>query len=46
VVLLTGYIGDRVGRRKMVRILTTMLFLVPCLTQILLQFIPMGVNIK
>jgi MFS family permease len=45
-VLLTGYIGDRIGRRKMVRILTIMLFLIPCFTQIFLQFVPMSINTK
>ncbi len=46
VVLLTGYIGDRIGRRKMIRILTIMLFIIPFFIQILLQTIQMDINIK
>ncbi|CAF0772476.1 unnamed protein product [Rotaria sp. Silwood1] len=46
VVLLTGYIGDKVGRRKMIRILTVMLFTIPCFTQVLIQTIPMSIDIK
>ncbi|CAF2873480.1 unnamed protein product [Rotaria sp. Silwood2] len=46
VVLLTGYISDKVGRQKMIRILTIMLFMIPFITQILLQTILENVNIK
>ncbi|CAF0867627.1 unnamed protein product [Rotaria sordida] len=46
VALLTGYIGDKVGRRKMIRILTIMLFAVPFFTQILLQTISMNIDMK
>lgn len=37
VVLLSGYIGDRIGRRKIIRILTVILYVIPLATQILLQ---------
>ncbi|CAF1001300.1 unnamed protein product, partial [Rotaria sordida] len=46
VVLVTGTMSDKVGRRKMIQILTILLFLVPLLTEILLQTITMSVNAK
>lgn len=45
-VLLTGYIGDRVGRRKMIQILTSSVFIIPLITQIFLQWVSMNDNIK
>jgi MFS family permease len=46
VVLLSGYFGDKIGRRKMIRILTVILFVIPLATQILLQTIDMNIDIK
>ncbi|CAF0880367.1 unnamed protein product [Adineta steineri] len=46
VVLLSGYICDKIGRRKMIRILTIILFIVPCFTQIILQTVEMNINTK
>ncbi|UJR37146.1 hypothetical protein I4U23_029856 [Adineta vaga] len=46
VVLLSGYISDKVGRQKMIRILTLILFIIPLSTLLLLQNVHMDINTK
>ncbi|CAF1322385.1 unnamed protein product [Rotaria sordida] len=45
-VLVTGSIADKIGRRKMIQILTIGLFSITVLTQALLQFVKMNINSK
>ncbi len=44
--LITGPIGDKIGRKKVIQILTIGVFLIPVLIQSLLQFISMSINTK
>ncbi|CAF0992428.1 unnamed protein product [Adineta ricciae] len=46
VVLLSGYICDRIGRQKMIRILTLFLFIIPFLIQLILSSFHMNINTK
>lgn len=45
-VLFSGYLGDKIGRRKMIQILTILLFIIPFSTQIFLQTIQMNIDTK
>jgi MFS family permease len=45
-ILVTGPLADKIGRRKMIQILTIELFTITVLTQVLLQFINMGIKAK
>ncbi|CAF0799088.1 unnamed protein product [Adineta ricciae] len=45
-VLITGPISDRVGRRKMLQILSLGMYIVTAITQLLLQFVSMSANLK
>ena len=46
VMLLTGMIGDIIGRRKMIQILTIVLYVVCFVTQILMETVTMSVQMK
>ena len=45
-ILITGPGADRIGRRKMIQILTIGLVVVTVLTQVLLQFVRMNITAK
>ncbi|CAF1578986.1 unnamed protein product [Rotaria magnacalcarata] len=45
-VLITGPTSDRIGRRRILQVLSLGLYIVTALTQVLLQFVSMSVNTK
>ncbi|CAF1071595.1 unnamed protein product [Didymodactylos carnosus] len=45
-VLFTGQLGDKIGRRKSIQIISIILLTTCVVTQILLQFVPMTINTK
>ena len=46
VILITGSISDRIGRRRMIQILTIGLFIIAIITQSLLQFLDLSIQTK
>ncbi|UJR16966.1 hypothetical protein I4U23_003864 [Adineta vaga] len=45
-VLITGPISDKIGRRRILQVLSLGLYIVTAITQVLLQFVNMSVNMK
>lgn len=45
-VLITGSISDRIGRRRMIQLLTVGLFILTLVTQLLMQFVDMNFETK
>ncbi|CAF1389180.1 unnamed protein product [Adineta steineri] len=44
--LINGPLSDKIGRRKMIQLLTTTLFIIPATILVFIQFIHMTINVK
>lgn len=45
-VLVTGPLSDRIGRKRLLQILSLTLYIVSAITQLILQFVSMNANTK
>ena len=45
-VLVTGPLSDRIGRKRLLQILSLILYIVSAITQLFLQFVSMSANTK
>ncbi|CAF2085853.1 unnamed protein product [Rotaria magnacalcarata] len=44
--IISGIVSDKIGRRKVIQVLTIAIFIIPVIIQLLLQVVPMSMNMK